>query len=52
MATVNFASVDNPPVVDLNGPAQAGRNYTTQYSEGSQPVSVRMAHVCSEWVMH
>ena len=40
--TINFRSIDNPPVVDLNGPQQSGRDYITTYTEGGAPVMVRM----------
>lgn len=40
MATVNFASIDNPPVVDLNGPFVPGRDATVQFLEGADPVMV------------
>lgn len=40
VATVFFTSVDNPPVLDLNGPNQSGRNYSTQYTEESSAVQV------------
>ena len=40
VAVVHFSNVDSPPTLDLNGPTQPGRNYTGQYTEGSQFVSV------------
>ena len=40
VATVFFMSIDNPPVVDLNGPSQHGRNYTTSYTEGAPAIQV------------
>ena len=42
VATVFFTSVDNPPVLDLNGPTEPGRNDSTQYTEGSQSIAVSM----------
>lgn len=39
-ATINFNTIDNPPVLDLNGPALAGNNYMTIYTEGDSPVQV------------
>ena len=41
VATVFLRSVDNPPVLDLNGPDQPGRNYTTSYIEESPAIQVR-----------
>ncbi len=40
MATINFASIDNPPVVDLNGPFVPGRGSFVQFFEGTGPVMV------------
>lgn len=40
VASIHFSNIDNPPTLDLNGPTQPGRNYTTQYLEGSHSVSV------------
>jgi Notch-like protein len=40
VATVLFRSIDNPPILDLNGPSQAGRNYTITYTEGSPAIRV------------
>ena len=39
--TINFESIDNPPVLDLNGPQQAGRNYSATFEEETDPVMVR-----------
>lgn len=41
MATINFESVDNPPILDLNGPLQPGTNYMTSFTEEETPISVR-----------
>lgn len=41
VATVLFTNVDNPPVLDLNGPLQPGRNHSTTFTEGSPAISVR-----------
>ena len=41
MATINFESVDNPPILDLNGPLQPGTNFMTSFTEGGTPISVR-----------
>lgn len=35
-------SVDNPPILDLNGPMVPGRNYSTVYLENSEPVFVSL----------
>ena len=40
MATVFVQSVDNPPLLDLNGPGLAGRNHSTSYTEGSSAILV------------
>lgn len=41
MATVNFNTIDNPPVLDVNGPSSSGNdNLTTFYTEGGAPVGV------------
>ena len=40
MVTVFIQSVDNPPVLDLNGPGATGRNHTISYSEGALPIQV------------
>lgn len=37
---INFVSIDNPPVLDLNGPQQSGRDYITTFTEGGEPVMV------------
>jgi hypothetical protein len=41
MVTINFASVEFQPVLDLNGPQQPGRDFSVTYAEGSSPVMVR-----------
>ena len=41
MATINFESVDNPPILDLNGPLQPGTNFMTLFTEGGMPIPVR-----------
>ena len=43
VAMVFVQSVDNPPVLDLNGPSQPGRNHSTSYTEGSSPILVSAA---------
>ena len=40
MARINFDSVDNPPILDLNGPLQPGTNYETSFTEGDAAISV------------
>lgn len=40
LATINFVNVDNPPVLDLNGPFEPGRNFTTEYLEGADAIKV------------
>ncbi len=42
MAIINFGNIDNPPVVDLNGPFVPGRDSFVQFLEGSDPVMVRL----------
>lgn len=42
MATVNFNTIDNPPVLDTNGPASSGNDITTLYTEGNSPVPVNI----------
>ncbi len=37
---LNFNLLDNPPVLDLNGPGVPGNNYATSYSEEAAPVQV------------
>lgn len=39
-ATINFNSIDNPPVLDLNGPTQPGNDRSVIYTEGDSPVEV------------
>lgn len=39
-ATINFNSIDNPPVLDLNGPAQPGNDFSVIYTEGDPSVRV------------
>ena len=41
MATINFESVNNPPILDLNGPMQPGTNFMTSFIEGETPIPVR-----------
>ena len=41
MARINFESIDNPPILDLNGPLQPGTNFVTSFTEGGTPISVR-----------
>ncbi len=45
MATINFESVDNPPILDLNGPLLPGTNFVTSFTEGGMPISVRKFHL-------
>ena len=40
VVTVNFQSIDNPPVLDLNGPQQPGRDISVTYVEESDPIMV------------
>lgn len=40
--TVLFTNIDNPPILDLNGPMVPGRNYSAVYLENSDPVSVSL----------
>ena len=39
--TINFDSIDNPPVLDLNGPQQPGSSYSTTFQEGDPFIMVR-----------
>ena len=41
IALINFESVDNPPMIDLNGNLIAGVNFTTVFTEGSSMIPVR-----------
>ena len=42
---INFESIDNPPILDLNGPQQPTRDNAVTFVEGSDPIMV--SHV---WV--
>ena len=35
-----FTSIDNSPIIDLNGVMQSGRNYSTEFVEEGDPVAV------------
>ena len=35
-----FSDVDTPPILDLNGPGNAGINFITEYIESSLPIPV------------
>lgn len=51
-AIVNFESIDNPPMVDLNGNLIAGVNFSTMFTEGSSMIPVRsMLHLCYQTFM-
>lgn len=51
VVVVNFESIDNPPMLDLNGPQQPGRDNTVTYVEGSDPAMVSGRVQCYEvWV--
>ena len=39
-ATIIYRSVDNPPILDLNGLLQPGNNYVTTFTEGGTPIPV------------
>lgn len=41
LAIVNFKSVDNPPMIDLNGNLVAEMNFSTVFTEGSSAIPVR-----------
>ena len=41
IVTINFQSIDNPPVLDLNGPQRAGRDSSVTFQEESDPIMVR-----------
>ena len=43
-ALINFESVDNPPMLDLNGNSIAGVNFSTVFTEGSSMIPVR--YIC------
>ena len=43
---INFESIDNPPVLDLNGPQEAGRDYTATYLEGNDSTPVYNHATC------
>ena len=50
MVTINFESIDNPPVLDLNGPQSPGRDNSVSYAEESDPVMVRRdIEISSHW---
>lgn len=50
MVVINFESIDNPPVLDLNGPQEAGRDYQTSYLEGNDSISVCDAYIpCNKY---
>ena len=38
--TILFTNIDNPPILDLNGPMDPGTNHSTVYRENSEPVFV------------
>ena len=44
-ATINFNTIDNPPVLDLNGPTSPGNDHTIMYTEGSPAVQVSVVEV-------
>ena len=46
-ARINFESIDNPPVLDLNGPQQAGTSYLATFTEGGLPIPVGVIHAAS-----
>ena len=39
-ARIIYSSVDNPPILDLNGPLQPGNDYATTFTEGEPPIPV------------
>ena len=45
-AVVNFESIDNPPMIDLNGNMIAGMNFSTVFTEGSSAIPVRYIFNC------
>ena len=42
---INFESVDNPPVIDLNGNFIPGVNFSTVFSEGGSMIPVRYLYL-------
>jgi len=40
MMTIFFSSVNNPPMIDLNGQQETGGNYSTTFAEEGDPISV------------
>lgn len=44
-ALINFESVDNPPMIDLNGNLTAGVNFLTVFTEGSSMIPVRYLYL-------
>ena len=40
VVVINFETIDNPPVLDLNGPQQPGRDHSETYVEGNNPIQV------------
>ena len=47
VVTVFVETVDNPPVLDLNGPSHAGRNHSILYNEGSPAIMVSVSLLTS-----
>ena len=45
-ATIVYNSVDNAPILDLNGPFQPGNDYVTSYTEGETPIPVSIIEFC------
>lgn len=39
-ARIIYSSVDNPPILDLNGPQQSGNDYATTFTEGEPSIPV------------
>ena len=46
-AIINFESVDNPPMIDLNGRSTPGVNFSTVFLEGSDMIPVRYYCICT-----
>ena len=44
-ALINFESVDNRPIIDLNGNLIAGANFSTVFTEGSSMIPVRYLYL-------
>ena len=45
-AIINFESIDNPPMIDLNGNMIAGMNFSAVFTEGSSAIPVRYLFNC------